>query len=224
MDDFDYQQAARHMLSDAYYPRTWCKGDFETVVPQGSEDLVKGAIDIVHSHNEPTNQEWKQMFIDGPNKADHYAHQRKLARKAITQDLDPEHVEAMNRYYGVNDNDEPGYLVDVMGDDDVLFEARTEDGKVLKGKEALLQNVNQIHDDLINANMNVNQLYAYNHRHETLLNPSLLDNFVYEGKPVIQGNGPHGTNEEYDFEESDFAAGLDDLSDEASVSQDGPQQ
>lgn len=44
------------------------------------------------------------------------------------------------------------------------------------------------------------------------------------GKPVIQGDGPHGTNEEYDFEESDLTAGLNTLSDEAAVSQDGPQQ
>ena len=64
--------------------------------------------------------------------------------------------------------------------------------------------------------------------HNPLLEKILADNpklaKVLDDKPVIQGNGPHGTNEEYDFEESDFAAGLDDLSDEASVSQDGPQQ
>lgn len=50
-----------------------------------------------------------------------------------------------------------------------------------------------------------------------------LDNNL-TGKPVIQGTGPHGTNDEYDFEEFDLTVGLDNLSDEASVSQEGPQQ
>lgn len=129
--------------------------------------------------------------------------QTDVAREAIEQDLDPEHIEAMKRYYEAEDNEE---LVEIMGDDDSLFEARTEDGKFLDGKEALLQNVNRIHDE--NLTMNFGD--------------GLND--LTNGKPVIQGNGPHGTNEEYDFDESDLTVGLDDLSDDASVSQDGPQQ
>lgn len=145
LDSFDYQQAAHHMLSEAYYPRTWRQGNFETVVPQGSEDLVKGAIDIVHSRNELTNREWTDPAI---RESWESAQDQKLA----------EHNPLLEKIAKV-----------------------LEDEPVIQGNDP-------------------------------------------EGKPVIQGNGPHGTNEEYDFEESDLTVGLDDLSDEASVSQDGPQQ
>lgn len=75
--------------------------------------------------------------------------QTDVAREAVEQDLDPEHVEAMKRYYEADNNDE---LVEIMGDDDSLFEAHTEDGKVLEGKEALMQNVNKIQDENLTMN------------------------------------------------------------------------
>ena len=139
---YKYQCATHHMLSDAYYPRTWRKGDFETVVPQGSEDLVKEAIDEVHSRDELTNREWTDPVLR--DAWERMPWDQKLA-----------------------DNPTLAKVLD--------------DTPVIQGNDP-------------------------------------------EGKPVIQGNGPHGTNEEYDFEESDLTVGLADLSDEASVSQDGPQQ
>lgn len=76
--------------------------------------------------------------------------QTDVAREVVAQDLDPAHVEAMKRYYEADNNEE---LVEIMGDDDSLFDAGTEDGEVLEGKEALLQNVNQIHDENLTMNL-----------------------------------------------------------------------
>ena len=248
LDDYEYQCAAHHMLSDAYYPRTWRQGDFETVVPQGSEDLVKGAIDEVHSRDELTNREWTdpvlrdawermpwdQKMADDPTLAkvlddkpviqgndsfepddeQLYARnhtqrvsQTNVAREAVEQDLDPEHVEAMKRYYEADNNDE---LVEIMGDDDSLFEAHTEDGKVLEGKEALMQNVNKIHDENLTMNFGagLDDLSDMGREYEYTLP---------DGKHVKvgQADGPYTTAYIDDNDENlttDFGDGLDALS------------
>ena len=133
--------------------------------------------------------------------------QTNVAREAVEQDLDPEHVEAMKRYYEADNNDE---LVEIMGDDDSLFEAHTEDGKVLEGKEALMQNVNKIHDENLTMNFGagLDDLSDMGREYEYTLP---------DGKHVKvgQADGPYTTAYIDDNDENlttDFGDGLDALS------------
>lgn len=133
--------------------------------------------------------------------------QTNVAREAVEQDLDPEHVEAMKRYYEADNNDE---LVEIMGDDDSLFEAHTEDGKVLEGKEALMQNVNKIHDENLTMNFGagLDDLSDMGREYEYTLP---------DGKhvKVSQADGPYTTAYIDDNDKNlttDFGDGLDALS------------
>ena len=225
MPDDEYKSVANYAVNKARYGRAWTKGTLETVVPQG-DDVREDALRASSEFVEPDASDCHVRAyykIDERGQILHENYSREPGDKdVLTVEVQKDNgsnvlcTTARHQLSNLNEEEVYRKIQDLTG-----VEVHGEPGK--SNDEPVYRKAYDFTslDEGNNEEELDNPEPSKPGPEEGIGDVGPEDN----GKPVIEGNGPHGTNPEYDFEEHDlFADGLADLSKSDELSHGGPQQ